>query len=216
MTKCERITLYVTGIFGILAALIVGTGEFLLHFDPLSRFSEATYVFMTDIPNNRQTLGHFIAVLGSPLYLIGCWHIYLMLKPASKTWAFIAFIISSYGFIIGGDWISSRASIGAIIHLQDNSLQNLIKLYDLRYESLLSIIRVTTSVLSVIFVLLVLSNKSHYRKWHAIFNPIVLLLLSFLLYVINPDLGKYIMPIALNVAFGIFFLLSTLQIRNIK
>ena len=42
MTKCERITLYVTGIFGILAALIVGTGEFLLHFDPLSRFSEAT------------------------------------------------------------------------------------------------------------------------------------------------------------------------------
>jgi hypothetical protein len=31
-----------------------------------------------------------------------------------------------------------------------------------------------------------------------------------------PDVGKYLMPIALNVAFGIFFLLSILQVRSIQ
>ena len=41
------------------------------------------------------------------------------------------------------------------------------------------------------------------------FNPILLLLLSFVVYVIAPSVGKYVMPIALNVAFFIFFSLST-------
>jgi hypothetical protein len=39
--------------------------------------------------DERQSIGHYFAVLGGPLYVVGCWHIYLMLKPAQKTLAFI-------------------------------------------------------------------------------------------------------------------------------
>jgi len=203
---------------GLIAAILVGAGEFLLHFDPLARFSETSYEFMLAASDERQTIGHFLGVLGGPLYVVGCWHIYLMLKPANQVLAFVAFVLGAYGFMIGADWISSRASIGAIVHLQQNgvAVETLIQLYQERYESLLMVIRITTFVLSLIFIGLTLTGRSHYQKWHAIFNPILLLVGSFIVYMVSPDIGKYLMPIALNVAFGIFFLLSILQTRNLK
>nr|CAA6830622.1 MAG: Unknown protein [uncultured Thiotrichaceae bacterium] len=207
-----------TGLIGLLAAVLVGVGEFLLHFDPMARFSESDYAFMLAASDARQTWGHFIGVLAAPLYVVGCWHIYLMLKPANQTLAFIAFLLGSYGFMIGADWISSRASIGAITHLQDSKsiLQPLVDLYVVRYESLLTVIRITTLLLSLIIIVLVWSGRSHYHKMMAFFNPIVLLLLNFVIYIIAPEIGKYMMPIALNIGFGLFFILSLLQVSRIS
>jgi hypothetical protein len=140
-----------------------------------------------------------------------------MLKPANQKLAFLGFLASAYGFMIGADWISSRASIGALIHFQESgaSIEGLIALYQLRYESLLTVIRITTTVLSIIFIYLAMTGRSHYQKWHALFNPIVLLIMNFVIYAISPAIGKYLMPIALNVAFGIFFTMSVLQARKI-
>ncbi|MEH6636947.1 MAG: DUF6796 family protein [Halioglobus sp.] len=207
----------VTGIVGLAAAILVGAGEFLLHFDSQARFSADGYTFMLAASTARQTTGHFFGVLGAPLYVVGCWHIYLMLKPANQKLAFLGFLTSAYGFMIGADWISSRASIGALMHYQESggSIQELVALYDLRYESLLTVIRITTAALSIIFIYLALTGRSHYQKWHAIFNPIVLLVMNFVIYAISPSIGKYLMPIALNIAFGIFFTMSVIQARKI-
>lgn len=168
--------------------------------------------------DDRQTMGHFIGVLGAPLYVSGCWHVYLMLKPAGQKIAFIGFILGAYGFMVGADWISSRASIGALIHFQETgaNLGGLIDLYELRYETLLTVVRITTLTLSLIFIGLTLTGRSHYQKWQSIFNPILLLVASFVIFLFVPDIGKYIMPIALNVAFGIFFIMSLLQARKIN
>ena len=210
-------TRVLTGIVGLIATVLVGTGEFLLHFDPLARFSADDYAFMLAASDERQTIGHFFGVLGAPLYIVGCWHIYLRLKPANQKLAFVGFLISAYGFMIGADWISSRASIGALVHFQESGgdIEGLLALYQLRYESLLSVIRITTVVLSVIFIYLTLTGRSHYQRWHALFNPIVLLIMNFVVYAVSPSIGKYMMPIALNIAFGIFFTLSVIQARGI-
>jgi uncharacterized protein DUF6796 len=216
--KKEKQIIMITGFVGLMAAILTGAGEFMLHYDPLARFSETGYDFMLAASEERQTMGHFFGVLGAPLYVVGCWHIYLMLKPAGQKLAFTAFVLGAYGFMVGADWISSRASVGALIHFQQTGINvdELIALYQLRYETLLTVIRVTTLTLSLIFIGLVLTGRSHYRKWHAVFNPIVLLIGSFVVYAFAPEIGKYIMPIALNVAFGIFFIISIIQARNIR
>ena len=213
----QQFMLY-TGVVGLIAAILVGTGEFLLHFDPLARFSADSYAFMLAASDERQTAGHFFGVLGAPLYVVGCWHIYLMLKPANQKLAFIGFLTSAYGFMIGADWIASRASIGAIVHFQESggSVEGLVQLYQLRYESLLTVVRVTTVVISLIFIYLALTGRSHYQKWQALFSPIVLLVMNFVIYAISPSIGKYLMPIALNVAFGLFFLMSIVQAKKVN
>ena len=214
----KRLLLY-TGFIGLLAAILTGTGEFLLHYDPLARYSETNYNYILAGSTQRQTIGHFFGVFGTPLYIVGCWHIYLMLKHANKALAFLGFVIGAYGFIIGADWLSSRASIGALMHFKANTgydIQPLVVLYELRYETLLTVVRITTLTLSVIFIGLVLTGRTHYRKWQVLVNPIVLLVFSFVVYAIAPNIGKYIMPIALNVGFGLFFLISLLQANSIK
>ncbi len=199
--------LKLTGIIGLVGAIICGTGEFLLHFDPAARFSG--YDFMADISDARLTAGHFFAVVGVSLYFVGMWHIAQMLKPAGEKLSNILFLIGSFGFLYGAMWMSSRASIGSLVHYPELIANtNLVELYQLRSETLLQVTRVTTLVISGIYVYMVLTGKSRYPKWMAATSPIVLLILNFVIYLIAPSLGKYVMPIALNAGFSIFFLLS--------
>jgi len=201
--------LKLTGIIGLVGAILCGTGEFLLHFDPQARFSG--YDFMADISDSRLTAGHFFAVVGVPLYFVGMWHIAQMLKPAGEKLSRILFIIGSFGFLYGAMWMSSRASIGSLVHYPRLiSDTNLVELYELRSETLLQVIRVTTLVISGIYVYMVLTGKSRYPKWMAATSPIVLLLLNFVIYLVAPGVGKFVMPIALNVGFATFFLMSLL------
>lgn len=200
----------VAGFIGLLAAILVGTGEFLLHFDSLGRFDEAGgYDFMKGISAHASSTGHFVAVLGAPLYLVGFWHLMKMLEPANKMASRIAFVIMSYGIMVGSVWIGSRASISAIVNLETLSdLSHLVSLYEFRYENILQITRLAVLLFSIIFIWLCLSGRSYYPRWFAVFNPILILLSCFAIWLIKPAIGIYLMPIALNVSFGLLFLVS--------
>lgn len=211
MTKS---TIVLTGLVGLLGAVLTGVGEFILHFDALARFG-AENEFFKGISDQRTTIGHFFGVLGAPLYLVGCWHIKLMLQPANKTWSTTAFFIAAYGFAVGAVWIGSRASISALVNAPSSpEIVQLMGLYDFRYETLLQIIRVAVLALSVIYIWLTLTGRSHYPKWMAALNPILLILASFIVYAVTPVLGKYLMPIALNVAFFVLFVASIMIARK--
>ena len=213
MSQKNHLVLF--GYAGLVAAILAGLGEFALHYDALARFSHNE--FFLGIPANRTNFGHFVAVLGAPLYLVGCWHIRLMLRPASERWSLIAFFISAYGFAIGLVWIGSRASLSSLINAPEVAgIESLLSLYDLRYETLLQVIRFSVLALSVIYVTLVLTGKSFYPKWMAALNPMLLIIASFVVYAVVPAVGKYLMPIALNVAFFLFFLASILIAKKLK
>jgi hypothetical protein len=199
------------GVLGLLAAILVGAGEFLLHFDAQGRFAEGgAYEFMRGINENRTTIGHFLGVLSAPLYIIGFWHLMKMLEPANIPASRIAFVVMSYGIIIGSVWIGSRAGISAIVNstLIVDPI-SFISLYELRYENLLQVTRLATLVFSIIFIWLVLTGRSHYPRWMALLNPICLILVSFVIWLVAPGIGIYLMPIALNVAFSLLFMFST-------
>ena len=199
--------LKLTGIIGLIGAVLCGTGEFLLHFDPQARFTG--YDFMADISDQRLTIGHFFAVSGVSLYFVGVWHIGEMLRPAGEKLANALRFIGWFGFLYGAMWLSSRAMIGSTVHHMELVKEtNLIQLYELRLETLLQVIRITTLIISIIFIKMVLTGKSRYPKWMAATSPIVLLLMNFVIFLIAPSIGKYVMPIALNVGFSVFFLLS--------
>ena len=217
MNNSETINLcWVTGWLGLVGAILTGSGEFLLHFDPQARFTDGL-AFFAGISEQRSNTGHFLAVLGAPLYKVGAFHIYLMLKTSHARWALALFIVMAYGLAVGSVWMGSRASISAIVNApQYAELTHLVELYDLRYESLLQVTRIAVLSISVIYIWLVIKGGSAYPKWMAAANPIVLLLLSFGIYLVAPNVGKYLMPIALNVGFAIFFVLSLYFVRQHK
>ena len=212
MDMKERQILVLTGLAGVLGAVLVGTGEFMLHFDPLVRYGQG-FDFFKGVTESQATTGHFFAVLGGPLYLFGTWHLYLMLRPANRFWALLAFLFMAYGFMIGAVWIGSRANVAFLVNeMSGDALVSALGLYELRYESLLTLVRIAVLIFSGIFVWLILSGRSAYPRWMAILNPILLIIASFIVYLLAPGVGKYLMPIALNVAFFIVFSVSTLMV----
>ena len=199
-----------TGLLGLLGAILCGTGEFLLHFDECRlSLGETGFDFMINTSETRLNIGHFFAVFGVPLYFVGVWHIAEMIKPAGEKWSRALFLIGSFGFLYGAMWMSSRSSIGSLVHHADLIKDtNLIDLYNLRCESLLNIIRITTLVISIIYIKQVLTGLTRYPKWMAATSPIVLLVMNFIVLLVAPEVGRYVAPIALNVGFSLFFLLS--------
>lgn len=212
----DRQTLILTGLMGALGAVLVGTGEFMLHFDPLVRYGQG-FDFFKGVTESQATTGHFFGVLGGPLYLVGVWHLHLMLRPANQLWAKLASLLMAYGFMIGAVWIGSRANVAFLVNaMSGNALASALGLYELRYESLLTLVRIAVLGFSVIFVWLIVGGRSAYPRWMAILNPILLIIASFIVFVIAPGIGKYLMPIALNVAFFIVFSVSTLIVIRSK
>lgn len=212
----DRQILVLTGLAGVLGSVLVGAGEFMLHFDPLARYAQG-FDFFKGVSQAQATTGHFFAVLGGPLYLLGCWHLYLMLRCANRLWAFLAFLLMAYGFMIGAVWIGSRSNVAFLVNtLSGDALASALQLYELRYESLLALVRIAVLGFSAIFVWLILSGRSAYPRWMAVLNPILLIIASFIVFLLAPGIGQYLMPIALNVAFFIVFSVSTLMVIRSK
>jgi hypothetical protein len=209
----DRRLILITGQIGLLAALLVGVGEFLLHYDSLARYTD-TFAFFNGVTRERATIGHFFGVLGAPLYVVGAYHIYLMLRPANETAARAAGLVMAYGCIVGAVWIGSRAT--AVELVAAGGIEEQLALYELRYESLLQIVRVAVLVLSVIFIWLCTTGRSHYPRMMAVLNPIFLIIVSFIIFFTVPAVGKYMMPIALNVAYFVMFSVSLIVASNLK
>lgn len=205
-------TLMITGSVGLLAAILVGIGEFMLHYDTQARYTD-TFAFFEGVTRERATIGHFFGVLGAPLYIVGAYHIYLMLRPANETMARVTGLVMAYGCAVGAVWIGSRSS--AVELVAAGGVPEQLALYELRYESLLMFVRIAILVVSGLFTWLCLTGRSHYPRAMAILNPIALIIVAFIIFFTLPAIGKFIMPIALNVAFFILFSVSLLVANKI-
>ncbi len=208
------------GLLGLLASILVGAGEYFLHYSPnILEYSE-NYEFFKFVSLDNLTAGHFLSVIGLPFYFAGYIHIYQMLKSGNETLARMVLAIGFIAFAVGGIWIGSRASIGNIIHLKDamdiTTYQNLLDHYTNHMEVLVKVLRLVIASLSVVFVIAILKGGTYYKKWMAILNPIVILILLVLLGIAIPSVGKHTLPILMNVTHFILFSVSLYQLNNYR
>lgn len=208
----------ILGYLGLIASIIVGLGEYLLHYSSSILEHSNDYEFFKFVPLENLTIGHFLAIIGLPFYFAGYIHIYRMLKSGSETLARIVLAIGFIAFAVGGIWIGSRASIGNIVHLKDtidaSTYQNLLVHYTDHMEVLVKALRIVIASLSVVFAIAILKGGTFYKKWMAIFNPIVILILLVVLGKLVPSIGKHMLPILMNVTHFILFGLSLYQLNR--
>lgn len=220
MDKSTLKQLYLFGILGLIGAIGVGIGEFLLHYSPNGiGYDSDNFAFFNQISLHRLTLGHFVAVSFVPFYIAGYYHLYLVFKDQNPKSAMTIFTLGVIAFMIGGMWISSRAQLGYLVHKiaeypNDLALQDLIAVYKTHAEILVKSLRIWVAAISVFFVIPILKGKTLYPKWMAIFNPLVILLSVLVVYLLIPKAGYFIGPIAMNVVHFILFGLSLIIIKN--
>ena len=208
----------ILGYLGLIASILVGLGEYLLHYSPEILEHSGNYEFFRFVSPEHLTKGHFLAVIGLPFYFAGYLHIYLMLKTGNEYFARTVLAIGFIAFAVGGIWIGSRASIGNITHLKgamDASMyQSILNHYTTHMEVLVKALRIVIALLSLVFMIAILKGGTYYQKWMAIFNPITILILLVVIGKMIPVLGKHMLPILMNVTHFILFALSLYQLNN--
>lgn len=196
----QRVNRY--GLMGLIGAIGVGIGEFLLHYSSNGYADPSTFGFLKNIRQERSFLGHFIAVYSFPLYFLGFCHVGMLLSTAHKTWAKVYAQASIYIFSLGGIWIGSRALLTVLVK---NQSIDALEAYTLLVESLLLALRIGVVLISILFAVLVYSKKTILPRWVAFTNQATLLLFVFLVFFIFPSAGNYLVPTAMNVAHILFF-----------
>ncbi len=191
----KRIRRY--GILGLIGIIGVGVGEFLLHFSSLGYNESEAFSFFKHIPLGNITVGHFLAVLSMPLYFAVYYHLYCILKPARPLLAKVMFHLAMYIFALGGIWIGSRAVLWV---MYQGGFKSGLDAYITYNESLLQILRVGLIAVSIMFGVIVWTQKTILPRWVAFANPATLLAIVFAIFLGLPQVGKYLMPTALNVA----------------
>ena len=212
-------TIKVLGYLGLIGSILVGFGEYLLHYSTNILGHAENYEFLSFVDLDSMTTGHFLAVIGLPFYFAGYLHIYQMLKPGSEAFARMVLAIGFVAFAVGGIWIGSRSSIGNIVHLKEvmnsEAYQTLLTHYTDHLEILVKALRIIIALLSIVFIIAILKGGTYYKKWMAIFSPIVILILLVVLGRLIPSIGKHMLPILMNVTHFILFILSLYQLNRL-
>ena len=216
MQSSNPATIRLFGLMGLLGSILVGIGEFSIQYAPSGGYELPGYHYFEAIPEWRLTLGHYLGVFAAPLYILGYFHICLCLSPANKKAAMVLSIAAAYAFIIATVWLGGRVNLALtaqaiIANRADIELLGAIASYN---EPLVNVLRVAMALASIIWVWLILTGRSLYPKWMAIFSPILLLAVMFLSYVALPAIGQYLLPIAMNAAHFCLFSLSLLTFRK--
>ena len=191
---------------GLIGSVIVGIGEYLLHFLPGGPGGEVS--MLEHVPLQRASMGHFVSLLGIPFYFAGYYGLKEFFKKVSSVrYANLLFILGNLAFIFGSIWISSRYFAAEVLQRSKGTADHAFYLqsYEEHYQVLVWVLRIVIAALSISYIILILKNKNGIPKWLAIFNPIVLLLIIISSLVWFKPLGVHIAPIAMNVTHFIFF-----------
>ncbi|MFZ1561699.1 MAG: DUF6796 family protein [Saprospiraceae bacterium] len=209
------------GYLGLFGAISVGIGEFLLHYSDQVLTTEGAFMFFGHVPVSHLYYGHFFAMLGLPFYYAGYLHIYMMLRTGQKTLAVMVLGLGFMAFSVGGVWIGSRGFMGSIVHLHSDisftTFDIIVGHYSALMENLVQFLRVFILLLSIAFATAILKGGTEYRKWMAFFNPISILLFFVAIGTISPWIGKFTLPILMNITHIVIFSLSLYQHKtNLK
>ncbi len=212
MTQKEKNSLVITGIAGLLGALGVGIGEWLMQFTEAGKMDEETYNYFLDVKVANLSLGHFLCVLTGPLYFLGYVHLGKAIDRSKGWLGKILTGLGIYSFGVGIAWIGGRVYLGLgrkAVEVGEASPELFKALAD-HNEPFIGVLRISILLISILWVYGILKGKSHYPKWMALLSPILLLVSIFVLYAMAPSVGKYILPAAMNVAHFILFGVSVL------
>ncbi|MBX2821044.1 MAG: hypothetical protein KTR29_15220 [Rhodothermaceae bacterium] len=215
--KSTRRMLMLTGWAGLIGAVAVGAGEFILQFSAEGGYEAADYGYFARVSESRLRIGHFLSVLAAPLYVVGYWHLgQMFIRGGSTLSGWVITLIGGYSFIVGTAWLGGRVYLALTVHEIADSAYDLkprmlalLDAFSQHNEPLVDALRGAMMVVSVLWVMRIWGGHTLYPRWMAYFSPIVLLAVIFVIYFfVWPALGAWLLPAAMNVVHAVVFGLS--------
>ena len=202
LRKREAVT---AGVVGALAAVSGTVGEFLMMWSPDGGY--ASYGNLLYASAERSRLGFFLGVLAVPLYFLGYVMIYQALRRVPRWFRLGILGVAVYAFAAANVWLGARAILAGVV--KHGSLPELVALVTELTEPVLNIVRLLIVLLSLALAYVIASGRTVFPRWFAVFSPGVLLAGVFLVFLVAPSIGNYLLPPAMNLVHLVFFTVGT-------
>lgn len=209
-------TLRSAGVIGAAGSLIAATGDFVTAYTaaPLPAMNTVPWLSFADFadfvaPKSQLDLllGHYLGVLFIPLNVLGLWHVYLALAPATPRFA-LAFLASG----------ASLAVVGAAFHGTVGLAVTAIRVGDAEtlthavayVEPLAWILTVAGSALFLALAGVIWRARTAFPRWMAWISPLLMQLwLIAAAHLLPLELANVLLLTGFNLSVFIFFAVST-------
>lgn len=209
------------GFAGIVGAALLLASDWLMlgHWTSGRELAENWLELLADTAKWRVIVGAAVGPLGAWLYVIGFWQIYLALRPAGHWLAFFCWAGFSVAFIyVAAAFHASFPFIADAAQSMDSAgtdAGNAPPGAVFEYAGLLFAISVLPALLGcLIMAYAVLALPTRYPRWMVVFNPALLYAVTLTFRYIPAPLGG---PLCIgfgNIIFLMFFVASTMVLRN--
>lgn len=213
----ETVTiLRVCGIAGILGALVMGTGDLLYHHIPGSKAPVPER--MSSLPQKRLVTAGVLGLVGSWLYVLGAFHIHSAFLPVGEGFALA--VSCAYGMvaIAYGVAHASYYAIGSSAKVaRENRLdvEHSGKMGEALFSRLVLVTYIPVAIAMLFMLYGILSGRSAYPLWMAIFLPVIPYLLRVpILKITRGRAHELVRDSYDNFVLLIFFLMSTIVLWN--
>jgi len=173
------------------------------------------------LPHAR--LGHYLAIIFIPFGLTGILMVFLGLAPSENKLAYAFLAMGGLGIIYATFYHGTLAFI--IGALQQSSIEfgsssgvetrQLVCYFNSLSEPLGQVLLIADMLVSCLFAFIVLRKKTHYPKWMAVYNPVVIQLALYISFLIAPHpLNQLIWLTVFNVSMVVWFVGLTIVLAR--
>ena len=172
---------------------------------------------MVVLPPQRMIWGALLGVFATPLVVAGYWQIYQGLSGANQVWVLITILLFGCASVIGAFVHGTFYYLGEYVlalNQVDEGSQEVIADMFTRHRKVLIIsyapVMIMIVIASILFSILVASQKTAFPIWMAAANPVILIIAWLLLKRFLPQfLRDWTEGAGFNIGFFAFFLITT-------
>jgi len=135
-------------------------------------------------PRWTYVVGTYIGVFTIPLHMFGFFLAYLALRPAGQLKAVLFTIAAFYLVAVGGGFHGTLAFLGDVIQSNDTELLARVFPY---WQNWGLVMIVGYLLISVYLFIIMVSGKTMYDRWVAVFSPLPLMIISTVLIAVLPE-----------------------------
>ncbi len=194
---------------GIAGAVLGAAADVLLLYIPGMDMLDRSYAFFTEIPYEGLIWGHFLGIFTIPLTLAGYRMVCHALEPMGGNVAWGVFGVVVLVFFAGVCYHSSLIFVAQALKDGQN-IENL-RVY---FEPLGVVLIFGFAALSLTLMILILSLKTRYPRWVALFNPLFIYLFFAAAYFYLPQIGNILLIAGFNLANALFLFVSWIALRK--
>jgi hypothetical protein len=225
-------SLHITGLLGLLGALLYAIGDVLLlaskiSLDNYPRLKPYAKLLsdaekMVVLPSNRMIWGALLGVFATPLVLAGLWQVYQGLNGANAALTLVTGLLFATASIVGafvhGTFYYMGEYVQALNKVEDGS-QPVIAEMIARHRKVLIISYAPVLILilaaSILFSILVSSGKTAFPVWMAAVNPVTMTLAWLAIKRLLPQMVRdWTEGAGFNIAYLVFFACTTITLWN--